>query len=135
MQLNILSFERIKMKRCLFLLLTLISTNALAHGHWPQKIKSQYMLTQSYDLKFNLSNHFPKRTCFDIEINGKIAPQYKTCLAPQQKKNFKIPVSSGVDKKITNVVCSIAVNEGAINTRMCTTATTMFPHSKLAGGK
>ena len=123
------------MRKYFFLLFALLSTHALSHGHWPQKLKSQYLLTERYELKFSLSNHFPTRTCFDIEINGKIAPQYRTCLATGKAKNFAIVVPSGVDEKVTNVVCSIALNEGAINTKMCTTATTMFPRSKLEGGK
>lgn len=117
----------------LFSSAALFSASAFAHGHYPQTVGPKYVLSKVYNLEFNLGNHFKQKTCFDIEVNGKIFAPYGVCLRAGQTKKMSVWLPSQPDTETTNVVCSIAKNKGSINTRMCTTAKTVFPLSKLKG--
>lgn len=117
----------------LFSSAALFSASAFAHGHYPQTVGPKYVLSKVYELEFNLGNHFKQKTCFDIEVNGKIFAPYGVCLRAGQTKKMSVWLPSQPDTETTNVVCSIAKNKGSINTRMCTTAKTVFPLSKLKG--
>ena len=101
-----------------------------SHGHWPQKIEG-YSIDEVYEVKFELSNHFKKRTCFDIEINGKIYSPYRTCLRQKQKKNISVWVKTEPDVQTRNVVCSISDDKDKVRTRMCSDVITYWPKSLL----
>lgn len=122
------------MKKLLLALLLASSASVQAHGHYPQQVE-KYVTDSMFEVEFDLSNHFQTRTCFNIEVNGKIVTPYRTCLQPTRSKKMRVWVSSPPDVQTENVVCSIAENKGSINTRMCTSALTLFPLKYLTKGQ
>lgn len=101
----------------------------MAHGHSPQKF-NKYLIDSAFELKINLVNGFSKKTCFDIEINNKINPMLRQCLAAKARRKISVWLQSPADVKTTNTVCSISDIPG-IKTRMCTQAVTFYPATQL----
>ena len=113
------------------LVLTLLSTTVSAHGHYPPRI-DKYVTDSLYELQFQLSNHFEKQTCFDIEVNGSILSPMRTCLQAGQVKEMGVWVKSEPDIETQNIVCSIADSQQSVRTRMCSDAMTLFPATYLS---
>ena len=120
-----------QLKRLAIILLLAVSTNVIAHGHYPQKV-DKYVVDSLIEVEFNLSNHFSEKTCFDIEVNGEIMSPLRTCLQSGKSKDMEVWVHSEPDVETRNIVCSIADNPGSIRTRMCTDSLTLFPRNYLS---
>lgn len=120
------------MKKVLLALLLTASTGALAHSHMPQEI-TEYSTSEIFQVDFEVGNYFPKKACFDIEINGKVFAPYRTCLNPKRTKKLNVWVKTLPDVTTTNMICSIADSDGQLRTRMCTTVNTLYPKTYLSG--
>ncbi len=107
----------------------LFPTVTRAHGHSPQNFNA-YIVDSVFELKINLVNGFSKKTCYDIEINNKINPMLRQCLAAKASRNISVWLQSPADVQTQNTVCSISDIPG-MRTRMCTQAVTFYPATQL----
>ncbi|WP_347368001.1 hypothetical protein [Vibrio vulnificus] len=101
-------------------LVALISLNVQAHGMYPTgNLEAAYATSNFHKVEFSVQNMYEDRTCYEVEINGKLMTPYTVCLKAKERKEMSVYVESKPNEWSVNEVCSLSPVIGMARTRMC----------------